>query len=78
MTNLSDEVMDATPDSVTIVDELPVGVVATGVEAFAGQRDANGPVECELETDTKAICTFENELPTNESIENSKLGRTRG
>jgi hypothetical protein len=69
ITNLGDEEVDATSDPVTIVDELPEGVVATGVEAFAGQRDADGPVDCELETDTKVICTFENELPAYESIE---------
>ena len=36
ITNLGDEEVDATSNPVTIVDELPVCVVATGYEAFRG------------------------------------------
>ena len=70
VTNLGDEAVDATGEPVTIVDELPEGVIATGVEAFAGQRNSDGPVECEVEAGgTRVTCTFENELPSYESIE---------
>jgi hypothetical protein len=69
ITNLGDEEVDGVADPVAIVDELPEGLMADGVEAFAGQRDADGPVECELATSTKVACTFENRLPSYESIE---------
>jgi len=70
VTNLGDEAVDASGEPVTIVDELPEGVVATGVEAFAGERNSDGPVECEVKSaGTRVTCTFENELPAFESIE---------
>jgi len=70
VTNLGDEAVDATGEAVTIVDDLPEGVVATGVEAFAGQRNSDGPVSCEVEAaGARVTCTFENELPAYESIE---------
>ncbi|HWO83223.1 MAG TPA: hypothetical protein VNM38_05465 [Solirubrobacterales bacterium] len=53
----------------TIVDKLPGGVVATGFEAFAGVNNEDGPVDCELESQTELVCTFENKLPSFESIE---------
>lgn len=69
LTNLGDAEVDGTADPVTIVDELPEGVVATGVEAFGGVSDKSGPVDCEVETQTKVVCSFENELPSYEAIE---------
>jgi hypothetical protein len=67
VTNLGNEAVEAEGLPVTIADELPGGVVATGVEAFSG---GNGPVECELEAaGTKVSCAFEHELPAYESIE---------
>ena len=70
ITNLGDEEVDATSNPVTIVDELPAGVVATGYEAFAGPQNSNGPVDCGIETaGTKVTCSFENTLPSYESIE---------
>jgi hypothetical protein len=69
VTNLGDKPVDATSDPVRIVDELPEGVVATGFKAYAGERNFRGPVECELGTQTKLVCTFENKLPVAESIE---------
>jgi hypothetical protein len=69
VTNLGDEEVDGSGTPVTIVDELPEGVVAEGFEAFAGVRNANGPVECELESSTELVCTFEGKLPSYESIE---------
>ena len=70
ITNLGDEEVDATSNPVTIVDELPAGAVATGYEAFAGPQNSNGPVDCEIETaGTKVTCSFENTLPSYESIQ---------
>lgn len=79
ITNLGNEAVDAEGSPVTIVDELPEGVVATGYEAFAGQRNADGPVKCEVEAGgTKVSCTFENELPAYESIEIDVLANLTG
>jgi hypothetical protein len=70
VTNLGNEAVEAEGQPVTIVDKLPEGVVATGYEAFAGVRNADGPVECAIEdSGRKVSCTFENELPAYESIE---------
>jgi hypothetical protein len=70
ITNLGNEAVEAEGLPVRIVDKLPEGVIATGYEAFAGVRNINGPVECEIETGgTEVSCTFENELPAYESIE---------
>jgi hypothetical protein len=67
VTNLGNEVVEAEGLPVTIVDNMPEGVVATGYEAFAG---GNGKVKCELEAaGTQVSCTFANELPAYESIE---------
>jgi len=71
VTNLGNEAVDASAEPVRIVDDLPEGVIATGVEAFAGAKDDNGPVECEVETGgTRVSCEWTgDELPSYESIE---------
>jgi len=70
LTNLGNEAVDGSVEPVSIVDELPEGVIASGYEAFAGQRNSNGPMECQVEESGKRVsCTFENELPAYESIE---------
>jgi hypothetical protein len=69
VTNLGDAVMDATATPLTITDELPAGVKATGVEAFAGVQGKSGPVDCELEGSGKVSCRFEGTLPAYEAIE---------
>jgi hypothetical protein len=69
VTNLGDAPVDATNVPVTIVDELPDGAVASGVEGFAGQRDIDGPLPCEVESPEKVVCTFEGKLPAYESFE---------
>jgi hypothetical protein len=71
VTNLGNKAVDASGDPVTIVDKLPGGVTATGVEAFAGAQNSDGPVECDIEASgAEVICTFEGEeLPAYESIE---------
>lgn len=72
VTNLGNEAVDASEDPVTVVDELPEGVIASGAEGFAGARDVDGPVACEVEdAGAKVTCTWEGgkELPAYESIE---------
>jgi hypothetical protein len=69
ITNLGDAPVDGSSTPVTIVDELPEGVVASGVEAFAGVENFSGPVNCSLETSSLVKCTFEGTLPPYEAIE---------
>jgi hypothetical protein len=69
ITNLGDAAMDATGTPLTIVDELPDGVEATGVEAFAGVQGSAGPVECTVEANDLVSCTFAEVLPSYEAIE---------
>lgn len=69
VTNLGDAPADGTSTPITITDEMPAGVVATGVEAFAGYEDRDGPVPCAVETGSRISCTFENQLPSYEGIE---------
>ncbi len=71
VTNLGNEAVDPSGNPVTIVDQLPGGVVALGAEGFAGARDKFGPVECEVEAGGAEVsCTWEGEeLPPYESIE---------
>ncbi|HVD40076.1 MAG TPA: hypothetical protein VNC16_03615 [Solirubrobacterales bacterium] len=68
-TNLGDEPVDASSTPVTILDQLPEGVEATGVEAIAGARGSGGPVDCEIKTLDEVSCIFEGELPPYEAIE---------
>jgi hypothetical protein len=67
LTNLGDLPLDATKSPLTIIDELPEGVEATDVEAFAGA--AGAPIDCEVEASDHASCTFEDQLPPFETIE---------
>jgi len=71
VTNLGNEAVDASEEPVTIVDDLPEGVIASSAEGFAGAKDVDGPVECEVEdAGEKVTCTWEGEeLPAYESIE---------
>jgi hypothetical protein len=69
ITNIGDAPVDATETPVEIVDKLPEGVIATGVEAFAGTPSVPIPVDCALEGETKVTCSFEGELPSYEAIE---------
>lgn len=69
VTNLGDAPADGTSTPITITDEMPEGVVATGVEAFAGYQDRYGPVPCAVEGESQISCTFEKELPSYEGIE---------
>ncbi len=69
ITNLGDAPVDATDTPVTIHDQLPEGVVAWGVEAFAGFKNESGPVDCSLDGSDEISCQFEGELPPYEAIE---------
>jgi hypothetical protein len=69
LTNLGDAPVNGTAAPVTIVDELPDGVEATGVEAFAGVRGNAGPVNCNVEAGNLVSCVFEGILPSYEGIE---------
>jgi hypothetical protein len=78
ITNLGDRPVDATSTPVQIIDELPDGVEATGVEGFAGAQDLSGPVDCAVETPQEVTCTFEGTLPSYEAIEVEILGKLTG
>jgi hypothetical protein len=69
LTNLGDAPVDGSSTPVTIVDKLPEGAVATGVEAFAGAFSKYGPVDCTIETANEVACRYEGELPPYEAIE---------
>lgn len=69
LTNLGDAPLDATSTPLTITDELPEGVIAYDVEAFAGAQAAAGPVECDVKSASTVSCTFEDELTSYEAIE---------
>src|SRR6187397_1606538 len=70
VTNLGDAPVQASEENpVTIKDELPEGVVATGTEAFGGSQGKVGPVECKIEAPDEVLCSFEDELPPYEAIE---------
>jgi hypothetical protein len=71
ITNLGNAPVDATTTPVTITDELPEGVVASGAVGFAGAniKNPSGPVDCDLESETLVSCTFEGTLPSYEAIE---------
>ena len=69
VTNLGNAPVDGTKTPVTIVDELPEGVIATGAEAFAGVDNEFGPVDCTVEAPDRVACLFEGVLPSYEAIE---------
>jgi len=68
LTNLGNAPVDGTSTPVTIVDELPEGLEATGYEAVAGVQGSAGPVTCTL-TASVVSCSFEGILPSYEAIE---------
>lgn len=69
LTNLGDAPMDATTTPVTIVDQLPEGVEAFGVEPFAGVDGTAGSFECAVEAADRVSCTFEGTLAPYEALE---------
>ncbi|HSS43101.1 MAG TPA: hypothetical protein VLK37_11210, partial [Solirubrobacterales bacterium] len=70
LVNIGDGPMDASKKALTITDELPEGVEATGAEAVAGGVIPGiGPVECEVEGGDLVSCSFEGVLQPFDSIE---------
>jgi hypothetical protein len=68
--NIGDAPMDATKKALTITDELPEGLEATGAEAIAGGAGVGiGPVDCEVEGGDLVTCTFKGVLRPYDSIE---------
>ena len=78
LTNLGDAPVDGSGTAVTIVDELPEGVVAYDVEGFAGQFDTFGPVECAVEASDEVACNYEGKLPPYHAIEVEILAALTG
>jgi hypothetical protein len=78
ITNLGDAPVDATTTPVTIVDELPEGVIASGTEAVAGIQGKAGPVDCAIEAPDEVSCAFEGTLPPYEAIEIEILASLTG
>jgi hypothetical protein len=76
ITNLGDAEVDATSSPVTVVDHLPEGVVATGVEGFAGAE--NESVNCAVEAPTEVVCKFEGASPSYEGLEVEILASLTG
>jgi hypothetical protein len=68
LTNLGNAPVDATETPVTIVDELPEGVVAWDFKAIAGNGGKYGPVDCSIEAPDEVICSFEGVLPSYDAI----------
>jgi hypothetical protein len=76
--NLGDAPVDATSVPLTITDELPEGVEATGFEAIGGAQNKAGQVECELQAADLVSCSFESLLPSYEAIEIEVFARLTG
>ena len=71
MTNLGTAPVDGDSETVEITNQLPEGFSAYGVEGVAGVQAFGGvgPVDCAVEASDLVSCTFEDELPSYESIE---------
>jgi hypothetical protein len=78
MTNLGNAAVDGTETPVSIVDELPEGVIATGVEAGAGVSNLSGHVDCAVNSGDLVTCTFDGTLPPYEAIEVEVLASLTG
>jgi hypothetical protein len=66
-TNLGDAPAEGSSASITVLDELPEGVEATGVAGYAGQNQK--PVDCSIEAGDRVVCTYEGALPSFEALE---------
>lgn len=78
VTNLGDAPVDAVGEPVTIVDELPEGIQANGVEGLSGAFSSAREVDCSVEAADLVVCTFEEELPSYEAIEIEILASLTG
>jgi len=74
-TNLGDAPVDASSTPLTIIDEMPTGVVAYTARGEAGRLEGGtghgiaGPVDCQVVGGSLVSCKFEGELPSYEAIE---------
>jgi hypothetical protein len=69
-TNVGDAAMDSGKKALTITDQLPAGIEATGAEAIAGGTAPGvGPVSCEVKAAELVSCTFKGQLQPFNSIE---------
>jgi hypothetical protein len=69
LTNLGDAAVDTSSGAVTIVDKLPPGTVAYGVEAGTPQFGQIGTANCRVEAGNEVVCTYEGTVPPYEAIE---------
>jgi hypothetical protein len=69
VTNLGDAALDATKVPLTILDELPEGVEATGVSTVAGALNNAGTLDCEIEASDLVSCSFKGALTSFDSLE---------
>jgi len=78
MTNLGDAPVDGSESPVTILDHLPAGVEATGVEGFAGVQNKSGPLPCTVDAPDEVSCSFEGTLTPFEALEVEVFVRLTG
>jgi hypothetical protein len=75
LTNLGDEAVDGSGTPVRIIDKLPAGAIATGVEAAAprfGEQPGGGPpvpVKCVVKAADEVACTYEGKVTPYEALE---------
>ncbi|HEX3043071.1 MAG TPA: hypothetical protein VHP56_13370 [Solirubrobacterales bacterium] len=69
ITNIGDAPMDSGKKALTITDQLPAGVEATGAEGVGGGKSNAGPVDCEVKTSILISCSFKGVLKPFDSIE---------
>lgn len=69
LTNLGDEAVDGSSSPVTIVDKLPEGATAYGVEAGSPEFGRNGVAECVVKAADEVICRYEGAVTPYEAIE---------
>ena len=85
-TNLGDETVDGSATPVTIVDKLPAGAMAVGVEAQSPTKFGepgsgimeHTAIQCTVEADDEVICTYEGKLTPYEALEVEVLTVLRG
>jgi hypothetical protein len=69
LTNLGDEAVETTSSPVRIVDKLPPGAVAYGVEAGTPRFGAEGVANCVVEAADEVVCTYEGKVTPYEAVE---------
>ncbi|HEX6152225.1 MAG TPA: hypothetical protein VFZ19_01765, partial [Solirubrobacterales bacterium] len=69
VTNLGNAPVDGTSTPITIVDELPEGVIATNVEGYANFQGQAFPISCTVNATDLVTCQFEGTVPPYEALE---------